>query len=244
MGRPKLKDVSCSTLNCNGMAKENRDNPLCKKCRNLISAKKYQKLHFLRPENDVKSSVSGTVYLLHPCEFKHMDYPIYKIGRTSNLKKRKQYYGGITEIIAATSVADMFTMEKKLIKVFDTHFIRQPEIGNEYFRGDIEKMKDIFEEITMEIPKEIQVQNFKNAILSHDETSTKVFQSLYADIERFIEQDPNTDMKEEDRAHPVIVHPCVIRCAQVLLIQDDPNLTHEEKIIRLQQIEREYTDEV
>lgn len=58
-------------------------------------------MEYAKPSNQPRQ---GTLYLLHPCEFRLMNYPIYKIGRTSNLKKRKSQYGGITEIISFADV--------------------------------------------------------------------------------------------------------------------------------------------
>ena len=91
--------------------------------------------------------ISGILYLLHPCEFKLTQFPVYKIGRTQNIKKRKIQYGGITELLCYSAVENMFSMEKKLINAFKIRFIQQTEIGHEYFRGDPEHMITEFKKV-------------------------------------------------------------------------------------------------
>lgn len=147
MGYPKLKDVQCSTPDCDGVAKQNGNTSLCKKCRNLRAVKKYQER-----------------------------------------KKKDEYKPDILE------------------------------------QNQNNKERDV-----------------KNAILHPDKIYTRVFQSLSADGKRVIEQgDPDPDMIEEAMVHPIVMSPDMKRCFQILLLQDESNLTHAEKRIRLQRIEREY----
>ena len=147
MGRPKLREVSCSIENCDGVAKQNQDTPLCRKCQIRLSTMK---------------------------------------SRQS--KKKEEYKPDILE---------------------------QNQKNKEW--------------------------DVKNAILYPDEIYTRVFQSLSADCERFIDQgDPDPDMIEEARANPVVISPDIKRWCQLVLLQDESNLTHQEKRIRMQRIEREY----
>jgi hypothetical protein len=116
----------------------------------LIEEKK--EIHIQEPVVDIPiSSKNGYIYLLREREFVRLNEHTYKIGRTTNtLVNRFGDYPKKSHILVAFSVIDCFDMEKKLISVFEKEFTKKTEYGNEYFLGDVERMKYL---ISFEIAK-------------------------------------------------------------------------------------------
>ena len=94
------------------------------------------------------TSTGGHVYIIYPCQFKLTSAPVYKVGRTSNVHKRLRQYGGNSEVVCSEKVHDMYESERELLSLFRTHFNSENAIGNEYFSGDINKMKELFDLVT------------------------------------------------------------------------------------------------
>ena len=69
-------------------------------------------------------------------------FDIYKIGKSINLKKRKQAYGAKTEIIKTITCNNrhqMDQLERILIEKFNSEFNRH-SYGSEWFVGDCQLM--------------------------------------------------------------------------------------------------------
>jgi len=86
--------------------------------------------------------MSHFIYLLWPREFVKHNEATYKIGKTTrNPHKRLSEYAKGSELILVVKVDDCHTMEITLIKLFDIRFVKRTEYGNEYYSGDVERMR-------------------------------------------------------------------------------------------------------
>jgi len=84
------------------------------------------------------------IYLLQEREFIKTKENIYKIGKTVkiNLTRFRQYPNG-SRLILQQLCHDCDIMEKNIISVFKTKFIRRKDIGNEYFEENYKRMVKI-----------------------------------------------------------------------------------------------------
>ena len=86
--------------------------------------------------------MSHFIYLLWPREFATHNDPTYKIGKTTrDPHKRLAEYAKNSEIILVVNVDDCHAMEASLIETFDELFVKRTEYGNEYYSGDIGRMR-------------------------------------------------------------------------------------------------------
>jgi hypothetical protein len=76
------------------------------------------------------------IYLIREREFIRMNEPIFKLGRSSNIKNRCGSYPKNSEIIIILQVGDSVQVEKELLKQFKQLFSQRRDIGDEYFAGD------------------------------------------------------------------------------------------------------------
>ena len=85
------------------------------------------------------------VYIIQEREFVKEKRPIYKIGRTSQkpYQRFSSYPKGSIEFICM-SVTNSKIAEEIIKKIFVSKFKQDLTIGDEYFEGDIEKMKKEF----------------------------------------------------------------------------------------------------
>lgn len=83
------------------------------------------------------------IYLLQTREFIKTNENIYKIGKTKqeNLKRICSYDNG-TILICQFKCIDCDKLEKKLITLFKEKYEIQKDIGNEYFKGNCDDMRD------------------------------------------------------------------------------------------------------
>ena len=86
-------------------------------------------------------------YLLRTREFKNLNDNIYKIGRSINLNKRIKNYPNNSELILKLNTKNEVETEKIIITIFKKTFIQRKDIGNEYFEGNIEDIKNKFQNI-------------------------------------------------------------------------------------------------
>ena len=86
-------------------------------------------------------------YLLRTREFKNSNENIYKIGRSINLNKRIKNYPNNSELILKLNTKNEVEAEKIIITIFKKTFIQRKDIGNEYFEGNIEDIKNKFQNI-------------------------------------------------------------------------------------------------
>ena len=100
---------------------------------------------------------SGYIYLLRPLRSITSNEEIYKIGKTKrkNFKRFNEYPSG-SILLLQSSCENCDLMERKLLKIFDEHFIKETDYGREYFKGDVIRMKKI---INSEIINEIDVSS-------------------------------------------------------------------------------------
>jgi len=114
--------------------------------------------------------MSHFIYLLWPREFAKHNEATYKIGKTiRDPHKRLAEYAKGSELILVVKVDDCHSMETSLIKLFDIRFVKRTEYGNEYYSGDVERMRyEIFMAIINESmlkqclkQKEIVVKNIE-----------------------------------------------------------------------------------
>lgn len=95
------------------------------------------------------------IYLLREREFVNTKENIYKIGRSKqeNTKRFLQYPKG-SQLILQESCSDCLTLETALINEFKNHFIHRTDLGNEYFEGNISKMRHcIWEFVAIQVCK-------------------------------------------------------------------------------------------
>ena len=89
--------------------------------------------------------MNGYIYLIHLREFINSNQIIYKIGKTKDVCCRKinQRFMGYSKnstIKLIMQVSNVDETEIKLIKLFDELFEKQTNLGNEYYKGDCNKM--------------------------------------------------------------------------------------------------------
>jgi len=116
------------------------------------------------------------VYLLQEREFLQSNVPIYKIGRTAQENtKRATQYPKDSVLHLHTSCSDSVKVEKELLNYFKQKYIHRKDIGNEYFEGDFELMKNDINKIIS--PKWIELVECKNVlsndIIVHDSDETQ-----------------------------------------------------------------------
>ncbi len=81
------------------------------------------------------------IYLLKEREFVKTKENIYKIGKTKQEhNKRLGQYPKQSVLLFQILCNDCDDLEKKIIKVFNSTYIRRRDIGNEYFEGNFEDM--------------------------------------------------------------------------------------------------------
>ena len=87
------------------------------------------------------------IYILIEREFISLKSPIYKIGRTiQDHNKRMCGYPKGSSLILQMLCNDCIKVEADLIRQFKIKYKHRPDIGNEYFEGNINLMvKDVYE---------------------------------------------------------------------------------------------------
>ena len=93
-----------------------------------------------------KKEIVHHVYIIHEREFVNSGQPIYKIGKTVNPKSRMGSYPKGSNIKILLDVNDCHESEKLLIAKFDETFVNRPDVGREYYQGEIKSMiKETFD---------------------------------------------------------------------------------------------------
>ena len=80
------------------------------------------------------------VYLLQEREFTKSGENIYKIGKTTRPSERIKGYPKGSILFLNLPCENCDEMEKLLIKTFDEQFINRPDVGREYYQGDMDIM--------------------------------------------------------------------------------------------------------
>jgi hypothetical protein len=88
------------------------------------------------------------VYLIRLREFIILNKPIYKIGKTKQLPHaRFQSYPKYSQIYMLEQVYNCDTIEKEIIRQFDSSFVQKSVYGREYYKGDVDLMKKIIRNV-------------------------------------------------------------------------------------------------
>ena len=87
---------------------------------------------------------SGYIYLLQPQRSITNNEQIYKIGKTKreNFKRFNEYPVG-SILLLQSSCKNCDLMERRLLNIFDEHFIKETDYGREYYHGDLFEMKKV-----------------------------------------------------------------------------------------------------
>ena len=85
------------------------------------------------------------IYLLREREFRRLDEPVWKPGRTVNIANRMRQYPKGSELILALQVHDAVAVEREIMKLLAAHpeIRRRTDIGAEYFEGPFEVVQGI-----------------------------------------------------------------------------------------------------
>jgi len=86
-------------------------------------------------------------YILWEREFIDKKEHIYKVGMTEKGMKRFLNYPKQSLLLSFKNIKDFSGAETMIKKIFAKKFIQRLDIGLEYFEGDIEEMKFLFEKI-------------------------------------------------------------------------------------------------
>ena len=83
------------------------------------------------------------IYLLQEREFIKTNESVYKVGKTKqeNLTRFYQYPKG-SLLLQQSVCSNCDLMEGNIIKIFKTKYIHRKDIGNEYFEGNWNDMKE------------------------------------------------------------------------------------------------------
>ncbi len=83
----------------------------------------------------------GYIYIIQEREFIKTKEPIYKIGKTVNMKYRMPAYPKNSCLyLCFYCTTNINIVETYFIDVFDQQFINRSDIGREYYEGDLWKM--------------------------------------------------------------------------------------------------------
>ena len=83
---------------------------------------------------------SGTLYLLIEREFLKTNEPIYKVGKTINMKNRMMQYPKDSCVLFSIATEDRDLNEKTITTIFKQKFKHRSDIGSEYFEGNYKLM--------------------------------------------------------------------------------------------------------
>ena len=93
------------------------------------------------------------VYLIHEREFLNKKAPVYKLGKTTQWNcRRLKDYPKESALILVWRVPDCHVVENALIAAFDKRYKKRSDIGNEYYQGNVNKMKTTFIDIVKTYP--------------------------------------------------------------------------------------------
>jgi hypothetical protein len=80
---------------------------------------------------------SGHIYIVRLRESIRLKENVYKCGRTKNMFQRIKTYPLGTELLYCVQVHDMVAFEQLILSYFREHFTPIPEMGAEYFKGNL-----------------------------------------------------------------------------------------------------------
>jgi hypothetical protein len=83
---------------------------------------------------------SGHIYIVRLKESICVKENVYKCGRTKNMFQRIKTYPLGTELLYCVQVSDMVVFEQFMLSHFRENFTSVPEMGAEYFEGNLSDM--------------------------------------------------------------------------------------------------------
>jgi hypothetical protein len=97
-------------------------------------------------KEEIKTSETietNILYLIHEREFVNSNKPVYKLGRSKQegFKRFKNYPKG-SNVKMTIDCIDCVFGEKYLLNIFRKKYIQRSDIGNEYFEGPINDMRE------------------------------------------------------------------------------------------------------
>ena len=131
--------------------------------------------------------MSGYIYLIHLREFINANQIIYKIGKTKDVCCRKintrfTGYSKDSNIKLIMQVSNVDDTETKLIKLFDGLFEKQTNLGNEYYKGDCNKMiLEICKNTNQQIISDIE-QKIEQKIEQNDNEIKRLFTFIRTEL--------------------------------------------------------------
>jgi len=87
--------------------------------------------------------MDGYIYIYYEREFRLLNLPIYKIGRSHDIFLRSISYSKHSIMLFSILCIDHIQAEKDIIKLFSEKFKRKKVYGNEYFEGDLLDMQKV-----------------------------------------------------------------------------------------------------
>lgn len=112
--------------------------------------------------------MSGYIYLIHLREFIKINEPVYKVGRSEDVNRRKKEYPKGSVQLFFCIVNNEIKLEKIIKKQLKINFTQQKEYGTEYFKGEYTKMISIINDIITKHDDIVLEPNI-NIIESHNQ---------------------------------------------------------------------------
>jgi hypothetical protein len=132
------------------------------------------------------AKAEGQIYLIKTREFINNRENVFKVGRTSCIKKRLASYPKGSKCLCAFYCRDMVVTETMVLQAFRRQFTHRVEYGKEYFEGDPSMMARLILKI---ITEGLNFVDF--------------FEGEWADISE--EETPGADVKQEHETPGAVV---------------------------------------
>jgi hypothetical protein len=92
------------------------------------------------PKNNVNTA-PGHLYLIKEREFIKTNESILKLGKTTDIKRRMPAYPKDSRVMVIFYCdTNIHNVERRLIQLFDSRFVKRMDIGHEYYEGDEQEM--------------------------------------------------------------------------------------------------------
>jgi hypothetical protein len=126
---------------------KNKSSPLVRLDKIILQFDELKKIVSTKMSTPVpvpKSETEHHIYIIHEREFVNTGQPIYKIGKTTKSIKRLSQYPKDSKLKLLLAVENCHESEKLLIVKFDEMFVNKPEIGREYYEGELKEMIKLY----------------------------------------------------------------------------------------------------
>jgi hypothetical protein len=120
---------------------------------------------------------SGHIYIVRLRESIRLKENVYKCGRTKNMIQRIKTYPLGTELLYCVQVSDMFSFEQLMLSHFRENFTPIPEMGAEYFKGNLlEMIKLLNTHLPFHLPNHVHHNHKDDDSQSEDENMDVVIE--------------------------------------------------------------------